>query len=1805
MIFPSGYQILHQLYEGTNSQIYRGIRESDGQKVIIKVLKKDYTTISELDHYKREYKITKSLNIDSVIKLYSLEKYQNTLAIISEDFEAKSLKILLNNRSFSIAEFLKIAIKTVKSLEQIHDANVIHKDLNSHNILYNPDSEELKINNFGISALLNKENHSRENLDILEEKLAYISPEQTGRTGRSLDYRTDFYSLGVTFYELLMEQLPFESTNPLELIHCHLAKQAIPPSHFNPSIPIIISDLVMKLMAKNPDDRYQSAWGLKADLEHCLQQLELTGVINHFPLASQDISDKFLISEKLYGRDEIFTTLLSQWQRVADQSSAEITTIAGYSGIGKSSLANIIEKKVSQEKGYFILGKFDQFQRDIPYSALIRAFQQLVIKKLKENKEKINYWKNKLLANLGNNGQIIIDVIPEIELIIGKQPPVPELSGNEAYNRFNLIFQKFMEVCCTKEHPLVIFLDDLQWGDRATFKLIELIMLDNNLQHLLVMGAYRSNEIDQDHPLMTMIDNVKKNEGIVNQIYLQNLTLDDVNNLIADTLKSDIDQVKSLAELVFKKTLGNPLLTKQFLQTLYLENLIRFDYSQRKWQWDVTNISAQNITDNVLELMINQLKTFSKSTQSLLQLSACIGNNFSLSTLSIIEQKSPQTLLQDLMIPLNYGLILPLASSSQGLIDNYQFLHDLVQQAAYALIPESEKPQIHLTIGELLLEKYSDLEREKKLFDIVGHLNKGRKLINESKVKENLAKLNLQAGNRAKNANAYKEAGIYLRTGLELLNPNCWETQYQLSLELYTSNAETAYLKGDFQEMDTMAQQVLNHARIILDRVVIYKVSIAAEIAQSNIYSSITIGRKALEELGIELPTQANSHEINNAMGNLNNQLEDKKIEELIDLPINNNPKAQATLEILAMLYPAFFQAMPDLLPLVSSTMVSLSLKFGNLPASAVGYCIHGMVLCSFFGEVEKAYNFGCLAMDLIKRDPQQCLKHLAIQIFGCIIQPRKTAIRRSLTTLQNSYQVGLETGDLMNASYSSLVYSFTGFFAGMELETLELELNNYSSVLTQLRQDSAKVYLDMIGQTIKNLRETTSQPDCLMGTLYNETIRIPQHNTNQELTAIAQVYIYKLLLGYCFGNYQSAQHYINQAQPFLVSVAGLVFFPLYHFYSALTYIALWETQENQVKILEEVEHHQEILHQWAKNAPMNYLGKWHLVEAEKQRILGNKAEAIDNYDQAIELAKENEFIHEQAMANELAGKFYLGWGKEKLAHNYLQESFYHYGLWGATAKIADLEQKYPQFFASSISSPDPYQEKLSTSVNFHNNLDLITVMKSSQAIAGEVVLENLLQTLMEILLENAGVQTGCLLIHTPNLSGELGTFTIAIDSRNQTHNLYPQKKISESIPESILKYVADTRKHICLDRPYLGGDFIDDPYIQSVKPFSILCYPLINQGNLEGVIYLENNLTMGVFTISNIEFLQLLSGQAVIALRNAQLYSEIKHKEELLKQFLEAMPIGISVLDAKGRPYYTNHKAESIFGKGVIPAGVLKEEIGEVYRAYIAGTNQLYPNENLPVIRALQGEICNTNDVEIRNGDNIIPIESWGTPIYDQSGRIQYAMVAFQDITQRKETEKILRNYNHTLEKEILSRTAKLQQANEQLSRLANLDGLTQVANRRRFDDYLKLEWQRHLRQQQPLSLILIDIDYFKLYNDSCGHQQGDDCLIRVARAISEVIQRPTDLFARYGGEEFALVLPETPSQGALIVAQSIKNMIAQIKIPHPQSRVNEYVTLSMGVGTVIPFPQLAPEDLIAQVDEALYRAKKEGRNRIIMTNK
>jgi len=1504
MVTIAGYENSMPLHESANSMVYRARRVGDRQPVILKLLNQDYPTPEQIRRYKQEYHLTSQLDSPGIVKAYELVEWERSYAIALEDFGGISLKQWLKEReTFDLSEFLLMAIAITESLGQIHAQQIIHKDINPANIVFNTETKELKIIDFGIATQLSRENPTLKNPNVLEGTLAYISPEQTGRMNRSLDYRTDFYSLGVTFYEMLTKQLPYQTLDALELVHCHLAKQAISPSEIDPSIPPIISEIVLKMMAKNAEKRYQSAWGLKADLEKCRQQLESVGTLGVFPLASQDISDRFVIPQKLYGREAEIATLLAAFERVAETGKVELMMVAGYSGIGKSSLVQELYKPITARRGYFISGKFDQFQRNIPYSAIVAAFGGLIRQLLGESEAGLQGWREKLLKALGNNGQVIIDVIPEVAQIVGKQPPLPELGPTESQNRFNLVFQNFIRAFCTKEHPLVIFLDDLQWADSATLRSIELMMTDLDSQYLLLIVAYRDNEVSPLHPSMVTIENLKKKSAIVHQITLSPLGVEHLGQLIADTLHRDMTAVAPLAELVARKTGGNPFFANQFLNNLQAEGLITFCPPQLSlskenspqslgkggsqgggWQWDIQQIEAQNMTDNVVELMIAQLEKLPEATQEVLRLAACIGNNFDLTTLATVSEQPKQAVFPNLMAALQAGLILQISELDTELfIQDYKFLHDRVQQAAYQSIGEEDKSVVHLQIGRLLLQNTTPDSLGEQLFEIADHFNLGSALIVDRAERDRIAKLNLLAGQRAKSATAYRAAMEYFQAGLQLLAPDCWQTTYDLSLALYEAAAEAAYLNNDFQQMEDWAEVVLQQAKTLLEKVKVYQVKIAAVIAQGDLKEAVQLGLQVLALLGLVIPEATSPEEVQTSLEQTTARLNEWGIETPIDLPVLTNPLHLAAMEIVSNICSAAFIAAPETVQTILIAQVNLSISAGN---SAYVYSTYGLLLRITVNDIESSYQFGKLALRLVERLNVTQVKAKLLVNCGGHLTHWKEHLQESTQLLIAGYHSGVETGDFEFAGYCAAYVCECLYLSGHGLGDLEQQIGLYSKAVQQIGQEGPLNWIAIFWQAVHNLLGKATVPSRLIGDVYNEAEALPLAIQSNNRIELLFLYANRLILGYLLGEMSQVLENASQAKACMEVLVGMPIVSAIYFYESLACLELATKAPaaEQARLLEQVEANQKTMTNWATHAPMNFLHKVQLVEAERHRVFGNDRAAMDDYDRAIAGAKEHGYLQEEALAYELAAKFYLGLGKDLIARTYFQEAYYAYSHWGATIKIQLLSKQYPQFLGSS---PTRQTTTSSTGSNSIANsrtgqsvaaLDLASFMKASQAISGEIMLDKLLAKLMKILIENAGAQTGFLILE------KAGKWVIEASGNVENNHVTVLQSISinNNLPLSIISYVTRTRKTVVEEDAARLGEFIKDSYIKTNQIKSLISAPLINQGQLSGIIYLENNLTTNAFTPERLEIIQLLSGQAAIALDNARLYNKLEEKVEL-----------------------------------------------------------------------------------------------------------------------------------------------------------------------------------------------------------------------------------------------------------------------------------------------------------------------------------
>ncbi|MBG1265601.1 ATP-binding sensor histidine kinase [Nostoc sp. WHI] len=1505
-----GYHLIEQLYTGSKTVVYRGIRQTDKLAVVVKLLNREYPTISELLQFRNQYTIAKNLDITGTIQPYTLEFYRNSYALVMEDFGGISLRDYFPTQPLALTEFLAIALQLADILNHLHHHQVIHKDIKPANILIHPQTKQVKIIDFSIASLLPKETQEIKNPNVLEGTLAYLSPEQTGRMNRGVDYRTDFYSLGVTFYELLTGELPFSSKDPMELVHCHIAKQPdkfkIQNSKFKNGelIPQVICDIVIKLMAKNAEDRYQSALGLKHDLENCLTQVKETGKIVYFPIAQWDLCDRFIIPEKLYGREHEVQTLLAAFERVTNHQT-EIMLVAGFSGIGKTAIVNEVHKPIVRQRGYFIKGKFDQFNRNIPFSAFVQAFRDLMMQLLTENDKQLQEWKSKILEAVGENGQVIIEVTPELEQIIGQQSAVPELSGNAAQNRFNLLFQKFIQVFTTKKHPLVIFLDDLQWADSASLNLMQLLMSESASGYLLLIGAYRDNEVSAAHPLMFTLEEIRKAKTTINTITLAPLSLSSLNQLVADTLSCFLETAQPLTQLVYQKSKGNPFFSTQFLKALYEDKLIVFNTKEGYWQCDIAALKALSITDDVVEFMALQLQKLPEATQNVLKLAACIGNQFDLANLAMISKQSELETASDLWRALQEGFILPqseiykfyvgretqeLKPDSQIVI--YKFLHDRVQQAAYSLIPEEQKQVTHLRIGQLLLQNTPATLQEDNIFEIVNQLNVGVSLIFEQTERNELAQLNLIAGKKATAATAYVAALRYLNLGIELLAADSWQTHYDLTLTLYVKASETAYLSTNFEQIDRFAEEVIKYAKTLLDKVKVFEVKILFYAAENQLQESANIGLKFLRLLGVTFPEQPTLVDIQNGLAETSVNLQEINVERLIALPEMTTPENLAAMQILTSVAPVVFKTFPALYPLIVFTQVNLSIKYGNASFSAFAYVGYGLILCGVVQDIDSGYKFGQLANQLLFKLNIPELK-AKINSMNCgYIKHWKEHLKITLSILQSAYQSGLETGDLEFAAYSGFFQCCHSYYMGKELTETNRNIASYSHAIHKLRQENPFSWNEMYRQLILNLLGESTNLCYLQGEAYDEKLLLPIITQANDRLGLHIFYSNKVTLCYLFGEYLLALENAEKAGQYLDGVIGMFAVPIFHFYDSLVRLALLTDLANSERdvLLNQVTANQEKMKKWAVYAPMNLLHKYHLVEAEKHRFLGQKTEAIELFDRAISLAKENEYIQEEALANELAAKFYLDWGKEKVAQVYMQEAYYCYARWGAKAKVNHLEKTYPQLLQSILQQQRINFNPLETissgvisscthasnigSTNISDTLDFTSVLKAAQAISSSLELDPLITSLTRIILENSGAKKSVLVLP---LEGTWQVKAITFINYEEIQTILSSQSLDycPDIPIKIINYVKNSQQTVIInncktDIPGLIGE-----YMLEHQPQSVLCTPIINQGHLVGILYLENSLTQGVFTSDRLSVINLLSSQAAISLENARLYQQ------------------------------------------------------------------------------------------------------------------------------------------------------------------------------------------------------------------------------------------------------------------------------------------------------------------------------------------
>lgn len=1488
-----GYHINERIFESSKTLVYRGTDKKDNRAVVIKLLNKQYPSPEELSKFRREYNIAKNLKVEGVVDTMSLQKYGNTLLIVMEDFFGDSINELIQKKEISLKEFLSIGIRIAETLSEIHKQSVIHKDINPANIVWNRSDDIVKIIDFSISTQLSSEITEIMNPDHLEGTLGYISPEQTGRINRSIDYRTDLYSLGVTFYELLTKQLPFKGNDSMELVHSHIAKIPVPPNKINKNIPEVISDIIMKLLDKNSEKRYQNTLGLKYDLEQCLEQLNLVNTIKSFPIGQKDFSEKFQIPQKLYGR-ETETNLLVNIFNKATEGLGELVLVSGKPGIGKTALVKEILKPIVEKNGFFIKGKYDQFNVNVPYSAIYQAFISLIREILSEPEEILNNWRKEFLEAFGPNGQIVIDLIPDIEQIIGKQPPVQELNPTEAQNRFLMIFRNFVKVISKSDHPLVLFLDDMQWCDQSSLNLIK-DLITKKVPHFMFICAYRDNEVGEGHPFKLTLEEISKTHQY-QKLLLEPLDENSVVELITDTMHCDINSAKSLSDIVYKKTKGNPFFINELLKGLHKENLFNFNQKTGTWIWELDKIKNTKISDNVVEFVIDRLRKLPAESVLALKLASCIGNSFDLKTISIIMQTNRSEVSNILWNAVKEEVIFikgntyTIAQPDENELINYkyEFQHDRIQQAAYSLIEDHKKKETHLKIGQLSLNNFSESEIEEHLIEIVNHLNIGQELIQETKERKQLIQLNLSAGKKAQSASAYSIAIGFYEKGILMLQEDSWQTNYELTYGFFKGFAQCAYQIDRQDDAEKHLDILLNHAQTKIEKADIISMRLRQYTTVGKINEAIEQGIKGLNLLGVKISDKPGMFSILSEIVKAKIRIGKKKIPELIDLPVLEDPEYKMVVRLLSeMGAPAYVLGNDNLFGLLSLKVVNISLKYGNSPESPYAYIAYGMLLSLAFGDYKSSFELGKLAININEK-----LNDIE---YRCRIIGAYCALTHHFNYHWSTYadwflkgvKAGFSSGDIFYLAYNA--GNYTLWNPKINIKDLINNQMSYFSIVQETKyEDAYDTYITFL-QKYRNFQGNTSDRYSLSDENYDENERIESMHQRKYFTGICIFYFHKSDIFLFYDKYEKAYEYVKKTDKVEKAIVGLAYIVLHSvvaFHSASACFADDSiTSFGKAELKKRMKKELKKMKKWAKYNPANYQHLLLTMQAEMAKHEKKFHLAIVLYNQAIKEANKNEWWRDEAFANELAAKLYLDLNQEKAAVGHIQEAHYHYNKWGASAKVKFLEEKYAnllQSFSSNLKEDKNTHTTTSSISETYSGtqsgtLDMFTIMKSSQTISGEIVLETLLKKLMEIVIENAGAQRGILLLKQEK------DFSIQAEINIENAEVAVLQNISlidyKRIPALIINYVARTSKSIVLSNAISEGQFTNDPYIMDSKPLSVLALPIIKQKELYGILYLENNLTSGAFTAERQKVLNILSSQIAISVDNAILYENLEQK--------------------------------------------------------------------------------------------------------------------------------------------------------------------------------------------------------------------------------------------------------------------------------------------------------------------------------------
>jgi PAS domain S-box-containing protein len=1606
--------LLETLWEDEELVLSRGVRTGH-PTILVATPAKERPSPGKLMQFQRAYALRGELDPAWAAVPIAIGNYGGRPALLMHDPGGDPLDRFLG-RSLEISQFLRIAIGIATGLGSLHSRGIIHRNVKPPHLLVNPTTGETWLWGVCLALRVPRQHPAAEPPTEIAGTLAYMAPEQTGRMNRSVDSRSDLYAYGVTLYEMLTGRLPFTADDPMELIHCHVARQPVPPAELVRGVPESVSAVVMKLLAKTPEERYQTAAGVGADLRTCLRAWQSVGRIDAISLGERDVSNRILIPEKLYGREPEIEILLSAFDRVRTNRLPELVLLSGDPGVGKSSIVHEMHKHLIPRHGLFASGKFDEYKKDIPYATLAQAFRTLIHQILGKSDGEVKQWRSALREAVGQNGQLIASLIPELELVIGDQPPASELSVQDAQNHFKTIFRRFLSVFANPEHPLVLFLDDLQWVDVATLELLENLVVAADLPDLLLIGAYRANEVGPSHPLSQTLRVIGDSSSVVQEIAVRPLSIDNVTRLVTDSLHCAIDRADSLARLMHEKTGGNPFFTIQFFTALAGEGLLAFDTGAAVWKWDLERIRAKSFTENVVDLMAEKLERLPWETKEVLKQLACFGHSAGMQTLSSVLGRSEEALHAAMFEAVGAGLCARLDGG-------YAFTHDRVQEAAYTLIPEAERPFVHLQIGRLLATPGVHQKFPESIFDTVSQLNRGAAMINSQEEKIRVAELNLIAGKRAKTSTAYSSALSYFVAGEGFLTPSSWTEDYELAFGLALNVAECEFLTGNL----SLAEERLSKLSILAtgqaDRAALACLRVAVSTAKNRPDDAVEVCLDYLQHLGVHWSAHPPRDLVEREFGQIWTNLGSRSIDELAGLPLMTDSIARATIDVLTAAMPSAWFVDENLHDLFAAWMVNLSLVNGNSDGSSYAYAVLGTILGSYFGDYQSGFRFCQLGLKLVEKHKLDRFKARVYVCFGHHILPWTEHLHNGRPWLVRAQKAAENSGDLVFAAFSRANLVANLLAGGDPLAAVEQEAEEALGFAMKMEFGLVTDFITGQLRFIRTLRGLTPSLASFNDGEFDEQ-EFEQHLEGDARLAMAtcRYWMRKLQARFLAGEYSSALEAACKAKRFLLRAQSFFEVAEYHFYSGLVHAACHGTASGPARSehLEALMIHARQIEIWNKNCPENFRCYATLIAAEIARIQTRELDAERLYEQAIQSAREQGFIQNEAIAHEIAARFYSARGFEAIASAYLKSARYCYLCWGALGKVRQLDLWYPRLneertsLSSVITMGTPVAD-----------LDVGTLVKASQAVFSEIALEKLTGALLRIAVEHAGARRGLLIIareHGTQIEAEARTAAGRIEVA-----LRQATVTGKDLPESVLHYVVRTRESVILDDASIRHLFSGDDYFRWTRSKSILCLPIVKQAQLVGVLYLENNLTAGAFTSSRIAVLELLASQAAVSLEHALLYADLQRENTERKRAEEELRRSKNFLAEGQKISHTGSWGWNIATGKLVWSDEQWRIFGfnpsQVSLTLELFTERIHPEDRSFIRERLNSAIRERSGFDLEHrillpDGSIRYVQSVGRHLLSPSGEVDDYIGTTMDITDRKKAEEELQRHEASLRK-------------------------------------------------------------------------------------------------------------------------------------------------------------------------------------------